>query len=100
MIRNTIGMKSEFLLTKPHRPYVDVSYVFEYRYTGLNYLANFKGMTTVMEEKGPRMPTNFGKLSFGVNGSKDSWDYRFNFTGLFSTKFIEAGLSCYFDYKF
>lgn len=100
MIRNTIGMKSEFCLTKAHRPYVDVSYVYEYRYTGLNYQTRFVNSSTTMEEKGPRMPTNFGKLSFGVNGSKNNWDYRFNFTGLFSTKFVEAGLSCYFDYKF
>lgn len=100
MVRNTLGFKVASTMSQVVRPYIDVAYVYEKRFTGRSYIQSFVGSPGSMHVEGIEMPLNYGKLQCGVEGTKGKWDYKFNFLGMWSKGFQEAGGSVHLERKF
>lgn len=100
VIRNDLGFTLEMFSNQVVRPYVDLAYVYEYRWDGKSYKASFIDTSTQFVVSGIEPSRNFAKYAFGLIGTKKNWDYRLNFEGMYSSKLREAGVSVSLSKKF
>lgn len=100
MIRNTLGLRFELVHNEHVRPFIDASYVFEYRFNGRHYNAYFAGTSEDMRVQGLNPPKNMGKLLFGVTGSFGLWDYQLKVTAQAGHRFYDLGAAAYLDRRF
>jgi hypothetical protein len=99
-IRNAVGFNMQFLPKKTIHPYIDLSYVYEYRFGGNAYTVQFVNTTPKATINGIETSKNFGKYTLGFLSQKDHLDFCINFDGIYSEKLKEYGLTSHFNYKF
>jgi outer membrane autotransporter protein len=100
VIRNDIGFNLEMFADQKNRPFIDLAYVYEYRWGGKKYSLRFINTDVNFSVQGAEPSRNFIKYALGLIGSKKNWDYRFNFEGMYSQRLQEAGISDSLSKKF
>lgn len=106
MLRNTLGFRVETRVEKSLKrhihiqPYLDASWVWENRFSGLSYNASFVQTSPTMHVQGINLTRNFGKLEAGLLGSGEFFTAKLSFNGMWGSRAYELGASLTLDRKF
>lgn len=100
MIRNTLGFRLDLGLQYEIKPFIDLSYVYEYRFKGQDYRFKFVDTDSYASTKGLPPPRNMGKVVLGLNRSEGLWDYQLKFTGQYGKRFKDSGVHLNVDRRF
>lgn len=100
VIRNAVGVKGIYGKSRTLKPYVDLAYVYEERFSGLNGHESFVDTNQSMSVRGYPFTHNLAKLNVGFTGSKKDTSYQINIQGLYGHHRLEQTISLKLDRKF
>jgi hypothetical protein len=99
-LRNDLGIHSETCLSESIKPFVDLGWIYEYRFGGQKYKTAFVDTSPTMSISGLTPTKNYVKVALGLSGSKNKWHYNFKLNGQYGKRFSESGVNLSIDRKF
>lgn len=100
VLRNAIGLRCDLAVNAIISPFIDLAYIYEYRFEGQGYKYQFTNTNQTTSDLGLRAPQNLAKVALGLYRSQGLWDYQLKFTGWYGKRYSDSGVHLVIDRRF